>query len=90
MSNTTVHGAAQRKLPPPTLSQARATTARQHPHDSPLRSEKITNEHLQRLAIVYVRQWTQHQVLEHLIEPNCVFVEMAGGIMVLKTHVREI
>lgn len=30
-----------------------------------LRSEKITEEHLQRRAIVYVRQSTQQQVLEH-------------------------
>jgi DNA invertase Pin-like site-specific DNA recombinase len=30
-----------------------------------LRSEKITAEHQQRLAIVYVRQSTQQQVLEH-------------------------
>jgi DNA invertase Pin-like site-specific DNA recombinase len=30
-----------------------------------LRSEKITDEHLQRLAIVYVRQSTPQQVLEH-------------------------
>jgi DNA invertase Pin-like site-specific DNA recombinase len=29
------------------------------------RSDKITEEHLRRLAIVYVRQSTQHQVLEH-------------------------
>ena len=29
------------------------------------RSEKITDEHLRRNAIVYVRQSTQHQVLEH-------------------------
>ena len=29
------------------------------------RSEKIADHHLQRLAIVYVRQSTQQQVLEH-------------------------
>ena len=29
------------------------------------RSETITDEHLRRNAIVYVRQSTQHQVLEH-------------------------
>ena len=37
-------------------------------HDSQvggLRSEKITDGQLQRLAIVYVRQSTQQQVLEH-------------------------
>jgi DNA invertase Pin-like site-specific DNA recombinase len=32
---------------------------------STLRSDKITDAHLQRLAIVYVRQSTQQQVLEH-------------------------
>jgi DNA invertase Pin-like site-specific DNA recombinase len=32
---------------------------------APLRSEKITDEHLRRQAIVYVRQSTQQQVLEH-------------------------
>ena len=31
----------------------------------PLRSDKITDQQLQKLAIVYVRQSTQHQVLEH-------------------------
>ncbi|QDU96915.1 hypothetical protein Pla8534_47380 [Lignipirellula cremea] len=31
----------------------------------PARSEKIAEHHLQRLAIVYVRQSTQQQVLEH-------------------------
>lgn len=30
-----------------------------------LRSDKIVDEHLQRKAIVYVRQSTQHQVIEH-------------------------
>lgn len=34
-------------------------------HATPLRSDKITNGHLQRRAIVYVRQSTQRQVLEH-------------------------
>ena len=34
-------------------------------HVTPLRSHKITDEHLQRQAIVYVRQSTQRQVLEH-------------------------
>jgi Resolvase, N terminal domain len=33
--------------------------------DGMLRSDKITDGHLQRLAMVYVRQSTQHQVLEH-------------------------
>jgi DNA invertase Pin-like site-specific DNA recombinase len=35
------------------------------PRDTTFRSEKITREHLQRRAIVYVRQSTQRQVLEH-------------------------
>ncbi|MEM6365504.1 MAG: recombinase family protein [Planctomycetota bacterium] len=38
-------------------------------HESPIayspRSEKVADHHLDRLAIVYVRQSTQHQVLEH-------------------------
>lgn len=42
----------------------RTTTAATWP-TAPLRSEKITDEHLQRRAIVYVRQSTQQQVLEH-------------------------
>lgn len=35
------------------------------PRRSEFRSEKIVDIHLQRRAIVYVRQSTQHQVLEH-------------------------
>lgn len=45
-------------------STADIPTAEPHPSRS-LRSEKIAQEHLQRQAIVYVRQSTQHQVLEH-------------------------
>lgn len=45
-----------------TESERAATQDRQPP---PLRSEKIRDEHLERLAIVYVRQSTQQQVLEH-------------------------
>jgi DNA invertase Pin-like site-specific DNA recombinase len=49
---------------------ARDTSARLKPattivSSGTLRSDKITDEHLQRHAIVYVRQSTQHQVLEH-------------------------
>jgi DNA invertase Pin-like site-specific DNA recombinase len=43
----------------------RETTTRNQSCASPLRSDKITDEHLQRLALVYVRQSTQQQVLEH-------------------------
>ena len=39
--------------------------AAEQPRVATLRSEKISDEHLQRLAIVYVRQSTQQQVLEH-------------------------
>jgi DNA invertase Pin-like site-specific DNA recombinase len=41
------------------------TIKSERPRVAPLRSEKITDEHLQRRAIVYVRQSTQQQVLEH-------------------------
>ena len=65
MSNTTVHQATRRNAQPTTSPEARPTTARHPPRDATLRSDKITDEHLQRLAIVYVRQSTQQQVLEH-------------------------
>ena len=51
MSDSTIHPASGVK------TQEHATTIS--------RSEKITDLHLQRLAIVYVRQSTQKQVLEH-------------------------
>jgi DNA invertase Pin-like site-specific DNA recombinase len=63
MSNTTIQCETRRKAQPTTPTEARAATAR--PRNATLRSEKITDEHLQRLAIVYVRQSTQQQVLEH-------------------------
>jgi DNA invertase Pin-like site-specific DNA recombinase len=65
MSKTTVPCATRRHAQPTTPTEAGPTTARQQPHHATLRSDKITDEHLQRLAIVYVRQSTQHQVLEH-------------------------
>ena len=65
MSNTTVHGATRRKTQPTTPTEAGPATARHQPHNATLRSDKITDQHLQRLAIVYVRQSTPHQVLEH-------------------------
>ena len=46
-------------------SEAKPAVLRQLPRDGALRSEKITDEHLRRLAIVYVRQSTQQQVIEH-------------------------
>jgi len=65
MINTTVRWEPRRKAQPPTPAEARPTTAQHHPRNTTLRSDKITDEHLQRLAIVYVRQSTQQQVLEH-------------------------
>ena len=65
MSNTVIHRATRRNAQPTTSPEARPTTARHPPRDATLRSDKITDEHLQRLAIVYVRQSTQQQVLEH-------------------------
>ncbi|MEK7412859.1 MAG: recombinase family protein, partial [Planctomycetota bacterium] len=59
MSNTTIHRA------PPCNSQRTTSTETRPPRDTTLRSDKITDEHLERLAIVYVRQSTQQQVLEH-------------------------
>src|SRR5438876_10736687 len=50
---------------PTTLTEARPTGAPSQPRGIATRSDKITDEHLRRLAIVYVRQSTQHQVLEH-------------------------
>ena len=48
-----------------TSSDNERTDIRHDRRPPPLRSEKIGDEHLQRMAIVYVRQSTQQQVLEH-------------------------
>ena len=55
MSNTVIHNPIQGNSLPPLRD----------PHKATLRSDKISDEHLQRMAIVYVRQSTQQQVLEH-------------------------
>ena len=55
MSNTIIHH---------TAVPAEVATTELHPPQVQ-RSEKITDEQLQRLAVVYVRQSTQQQVLEH-------------------------
>ena len=60
MSNTT-----QSPSPISSLSRVEAATARRDRLPPSARSEKIKDEHLQRTAIVYVRQSTQQQVLEH-------------------------
>ncbi len=65
MSSTTIPRATRHHSQPATASESRPTTARHDPCATTLRSEKITDGHLQRLAIVYVRQSTQQQVLEH-------------------------
>jgi DNA invertase Pin-like site-specific DNA recombinase len=65
MSNTTISRARRHNSKHALASESRATTARHAPCATTPRSEKITDEHLQRLAIVYVRQSTQQQVLEH-------------------------
>ena len=61
MSNTTICRAPQSGSRHPTSTDPGPTA----PPGAALRSEKITHEHLQRMAIVYVRQSTQRQVLEH-------------------------
>ena len=61
MSNATLQLTARNR----SQSTARAKpTSTATPRDAH-RSDKITDEHLARMAIVYVRQSTQHQVLEH-------------------------
>ena len=69
MSNTTIYGAVRSDSrhagSTEAIAPARPVTAPEPRRDTMLRSEKITQEHLQRRAIVYVRQSTQRQVLEH-------------------------
>lgn len=65
MSDTTIHRVPQCGSPCSTSADAGPATAPGNPRDASRRSEKITNEHLQRMAIVYVRQSTQRQVLEN-------------------------
>ena len=65
MSNTTILRPTRRDPPVAISATVRPAAARHDPQVSGLRSEKITDGHLQRLAIVYVRQSTQQQVLEH-------------------------
>jgi DNA invertase Pin-like site-specific DNA recombinase len=65
MSDTTICRAPQCDSRSPTSTQTGPAPAPQNPRAASLRSEKITDEHLQRTAIVYVRQSTQRQVLEN-------------------------
>ena len=65
MSSTTIHQAPQCNSRPTTPTEASPPTS---PHDSRVirhRSDKITDAHFERMAVVYVRQSTQQQVLEH-------------------------
>ena len=65
MSNSTIPRATRGNSQPPASTEALPSTAPYDPRAALLRSDKITDEHLQRSAIVYVRQSTQQQVLEH-------------------------
>lgn len=65
MSNATIQGSPRANARQATSSQAERASARYEPQQRTLRSDKITDEHLRRTAIVYVRQSTQRQVLEH-------------------------
>jgi DNA invertase Pin-like site-specific DNA recombinase len=65
MSNATILRPIRRDPPVAISATARPTPACRGPQGSGLRSEKINEGHLERLAIVYVRQSTQQQVLEH-------------------------
>jgi DNA invertase Pin-like site-specific DNA recombinase len=62
MSNTTAQRGQRCDIEPTADSP---TVTSRPSRDATFRSDKISTEHLQRLAIVYVRQSTQQQVLEH-------------------------
>ena len=65
MSNTTILRPTRGDPPVATATTVRPAAGRHDLQTRGLRSEKITDAHLQRLAIVYVRQSPQQQVLEH-------------------------
>lgn len=65
MSSTTIPRAPRRECPVNTSRQAASPAARRDVRVTVTRSDKITDEHLRRSAIVYVRQSTPQQVLEH-------------------------
>ncbi len=65
MSNTTILRPPRRDPASAISTRVTPAAARHDPQGSGLRSEKITDGHRRRLAIVYVRQSTQQQVLEH-------------------------
>ena len=61
MSNATLPLTARNRSHSPARPEPTRTATPGHA----LRSDKLTDEHFARMAIVYVRQSTQHQVLEH-------------------------
>lgn len=61
MSNATLQLTSRNRSQ--SLARAKPTSTATSNHA--LRSDKVTDEQLARMAIVYVRQSTQHQVLEH-------------------------
>jgi DNA invertase Pin-like site-specific DNA recombinase len=65
MTSTTPFPAARCNSERATSRESNPSTAPHPPRHATLRSDKIAEEHLQRLAIVYVRQSTQQQVLEN-------------------------
>ena len=65
MSSATIHRPTRSDGRTATATGAESTTTAHSLGGTTHRSDKITDGHWQRLAIVYVRQSTQRQVLEH-------------------------
>lgn len=65
MSNSEIFSPTRGNSPCQVSNDARQSTASCDSRAELSRSQKITDEHLQRSAIVYVRQSTQQQVFEH-------------------------
>lgn len=65
MSNTTIQVTQRGNSQSTTFQGASAAKARCESRPTAFRSDKINDEHLQRQAIVYVRQSTQRQVVNH-------------------------
>jgi DNA invertase Pin-like site-specific DNA recombinase len=65
MSSATIHRPVRGRGPATPTTGAESTTSAHGLGGAAHRSDKITDGHWQRLAMVYVRQSTQHQVLEH-------------------------
>jgi DNA invertase Pin-like site-specific DNA recombinase len=65
MNNGAIHPATRGTAPPSTSAATRSSNSRPDSQVGAIRSDKIRDDHWQRLAIVYVRQSTQQQVLEH-------------------------